>query len=77
MPDNFTSHALRRTVITHASEMEYSEDLRNRISNHRGSGIDATYNTASHDKQARKFLQVWADKLDRLATKLQVVKVAS
>jgi integrase len=74
VPKEFTSHALRRTVLTHAAMMQYGLELRNRISNHVMGGIDSVYNKFTYDEPAREFLQVWADKLDRIATKLKVIE---
>ena len=66
-PADFTSHSLRHTAVTALAQLGASRDIRDRITNHAAderSDMDARYNKHSLDKEARKWLQKWSNRLD-------------
>ena len=64
-------HDLRRTCVTHLSEMGFDRDLVELIVNHvsgsRG-GVAGTYNRSERMADRRAALQRWADHIDQLVT---------
>jgi integrase len=70
VPERFSSHWLRHTCLSHLAGMKAPREVRDRVSNHRppkSSDMDARYNAHEYDKEARAWLQKWADRLDALA----------
>ena len=64
-------HDLRRTCVTHLSEMGFDRDLVELIVNHvsgsRG-GVAGTYNRSERMADRRAALQRWADHIDQIVT---------
>jgi integrase len=63
---HFTPHALRHSALTGLSALGCSREIQNRISNHRDSTMGGLYDQNPRDKEAREWLQKWADHLDSL-----------
>jgi integrase len=61
----FTPHDLRRTVATHLTRDEQCHRVvLERILNHTDRSVTARYDRHSYDKESRRVLQRWADRLD-------------
>ncbi len=62
----FTPHDLRRTVATHLTRDEQCHRVvLERILNHTDRSVTARYDRHSYDKESRRVLQRWADRLDK------------
>ena len=66
-PNGFSTHGLRHTALTQVAMMGYGKHIRDRISNHKDTSIDSTYQHYEYDKEARECWQAWADQLDDFA----------
>jgi integrase len=64
VPDGFSTHGLRHTALTQIAKLGYGKHIRDRISNHKDTSIDSTYQHYEYDKEARECWQVWANRLD-------------
>ena len=63
----FTPHDLRRTVATHLTRDEQCDRVvLERILNHSDRSVTARYDRHTYDKESRRVLQSWADRLDDL-----------
>jgi integrase len=62
----WTVHDLRRTVATGLARIGCSRVVQDRILNHVDSSVSAIYDRHHYDKEAREWLQRWADHLDSL-----------
>ena len=67
MPDGASTHSLRHTAMTQLASMGCGKELRDRISNHKDSSVDAIYQHYEYDSEAKEWWQAWADRLDELA----------
>jgi integrase len=74
IPDGASPHSLRHTAITQLAKMQCGKELRDRISNHKDSSIDAVYQHYEHDTEASKWWQKWANEMDKLKRAKQVEK---
>jgi integrase len=73
---HFTPHALRHSALTGLSRLGASPAVQNRISNHKDSTIGGHYDHYSHDKEARHWLQKFADHLDSLMEDSNVLSIS-
>lgn len=65
--NHFSTHDLRRTAATRLGELGFSQELRQRILNHKNSSILAAhYDRYDHLKEKREALEAWARKLDEI-----------
>jgi len=62
----FTPHDLRRTAASHMTGMGVSRLTVSKILNHVESGITAVYDRHSYDREKRKALDKWGDKLTKI-----------
>ena len=62
----WSAHDLRRTVLTGLARMGCPRVVQDRIANHVDTSIAAIYDRHTYDKEAREWLQKWADYLDEL-----------
>ena len=63
---HFTPHALRHSALTGLSILGCPREIHDRISNHRDASMGTHYDHNPRDKEAREWLQKWADHLDAL-----------
>jgi integrase len=61
---DFTSHSLRHTGTTWLADNEAPLEVRDRITNHVPQNMDARYNHASYNRQAKQWLQKYSDFLE-------------
>ncbi|GAA5189495.1 tyrosine-type recombinase/integrase [Ferrimonas gelatinilytica] len=60
-----TPYWLRHRALTWLKEEGANKDIRDRLSNHKGEGVDAIYtHTANMDQLAQEWTQKWADALE-------------
>jgi integrase len=76
----WTVHDLRRTVATGLARLGCPRVVQDRVLNHVDGSISAIYDRHSYDREARVWLQKWADYMDALTTRnvspLSAAKVA-
>lgn len=65
--DPWTPHDLRRTVRTGLSRLQCPSEVAEAVLGHSRKGIEGTYDLHSYDNECRKWLQIWADHLQRIA----------
>jgi integrase len=65
----WTVHDLRRSAMTGLARLGCPRQIQDRIANHFDNSIAAIYDRHSYDQEAKKWLQIWADTLDRLCEK--------
>lgn len=63
---HWTPHDLRRTVRTGLSRLQCPNEVAEAILGHTRGGVEGIYNLYKYDAECRKWLQVWADYLDKL-----------
>lgn len=63
---HWTPHDLRRTVRTGLSRLQCPNEVAEAVLGHTRGGVEGIYNLYKYDAECRKWLQVWADYLDRL-----------
>ncbi|CAM3962810.1 Prophage integrase [Klebsiella quasivariicola] len=59
-------HDLRRTVGTGLSRLQCPNEVAKAVLGHTRGGVEGIYNLYKYDAECRKWLQVWADYLDKL-----------
>jgi integrase len=69
----FTPHDLRRTAATLLSENGWSADVVDKALNHKMQGTRGTYIKSELIQQRKEMLQFWADHLDSLLSKSNVI----
>lgn len=67
-------HDLRRTVATHVAEAERSDELVERLLNHKRPKLGRTYNHSTWLEPLREALQRWDERITRLTSPSRVVK---
>ena len=72
---HFGTHALRHTCLTWLAASGCYMEIRNRISNHTDSSIDAVYRHHAYDAEARVWLQRWSNHLEALGAADNVVSL--
>ncbi|MGQ9426751.1 tyrosine-type recombinase/integrase [Gilvimarinus sp. F26214L] len=65
--ETWTPHDLRRTVRTGLSRLQCPNEVAEAVLGHSRKGIQGTYDLHGYDDECRKWLQLWADHLERLA----------
>lgn len=68
---HWTPHDLRRTVRTGLSRLQCPNEVAEAVLGHTRGGVEGIYNLYKYDAECRKWLQVWADYLDRLLRERQ------
>ncbi|MGM8900342.1 tyrosine-type recombinase/integrase, partial [Psychrobacter sp. 1Y4] len=69
-----TGHGFRHIASTNLNELGYMGDaIEKQMAHDKKSSIRAVYNHAQHLEERRKIMQVWADFLDLLRDKGEVV----
>ncbi|MHB5982364.1 tyrosine-type recombinase/integrase [Klebsiella pneumoniae] len=63
---HWTPHDLRRTVRTGLSRLQCPNEVAEAILGHTRGGVEGIYNLYKYDAECRKWLQVWADYLDKV-----------
>lgn len=63
---HWTPHDLRRTVRTGLSRLQCPNEVAEAVLGHTRGGVEGIYNLYKYDVECRKWLQVWADYLDKL-----------
>lgn len=63
---HWTPHDLRRTVRTGLSRLQCPNEVAEAVLGHTRGGVEGIYNLYKYDAECRKWLQVWADYLDKL-----------
>ncbi|HII3143664.1 TPA: tyrosine-type recombinase/integrase [Citrobacter braakii] len=63
---HWTPHDLRRTVRTGLSRLQCPNEVAEAVLGHTRGGVEGIYNLYKYDAECRKWLQMWADYLDRL-----------
>ncbi|HFT5242334.1 TPA: tyrosine-type recombinase/integrase [Yersinia enterocolitica] len=63
---HWTPHDLRRTVRTGLSRLQCPNEVAEAVLGHTRGGVEGIYNLYKYDAECRKWLQVWADCLDKL-----------
>ncbi|MCC6952937.1 MAG: tyrosine-type recombinase/integrase [Deltaproteobacteria bacterium] len=71
--DPFTIHDLRRTGSTRLHEAGFPSDVIEKALNHKIGGVRGIYNHAEYARQRREMLQYWADFVDNLINKTNVI----
>ena len=61
----FTPHDLRRTAATRMAELGTSQFDIDRVQNHKPTGIGATYNVHTYDREKKRALLKWARHLQK------------
>lgn len=64
--EHFTPHDLRRTAASHMTAAEVPRLVVSKILNHKESGVTATYDRHSYDREKRDALELWGRQLDSL-----------
>lgn len=62
---HWTPHDLRRTVRTGLSRLQCPNEVAEAVLGHTRGGVEGIYNLYKYDAECRKWLQVWADYLDK------------
>jgi integrase len=62
----FTPHDLRRSTASGIAALGAPRDIVRRVLNHVDSTVTATYDRHDYTPEMRRWLQAWADHLDRL-----------
>ena len=74
---HFTPHALRHSALTGLSCLGATGEIQDRVSNHKDkSSVRKHYDHYRHDKEAREWLQTFADHLDSLMEDNNVVSIS-
>ncbi|EDI1749048.1 integrase [Salmonella enterica] len=63
---SWTPHDLRRTVRTGLSRLKCPNEVAEAILGHTKGGVEGIYNLYKYDEECKKWLQVWADYMERL-----------
>lgn len=63
---HWTPHDLRRTVRTGLSRLQCPNEVAEAVLGHTRGGVEGIYNLYTYDVECKKWLQIWADYLDRL-----------
>lgn len=63
---HWTPHDLRRTVRTGLSRLQCPNEVAEAILGHTRGGVEGIYNLYKYDAECRKWLQVWADYLEKI-----------
>lgn len=63
---SWTPHDLRRTVRTGLSRLKCPNEVAEAILGHTRGGVEGIYNLYKYDEECKKWLQVWADYMERL-----------
>ncbi|RRO11090.1 tyrosine-type recombinase/integrase [Pectobacterium aquaticum] len=63
---HWTPHDLRRTVRTGLSRLQCPNEVAEAVLGHTRGGVEGIYNLYKYDAECRKWLQVWADYLDKV-----------
>lgn len=63
---HWTPHDLRRTVRTGLSRLQCPNEVAEAVLGHTRGGVEGIYNLYKYDAECRKWLQVWADYLEKL-----------
>lgn len=61
-----TPHDLRRIVRTGLSSLQCPNEVAEAVLGHTRGGVEGIYNLYKYDAECKKWLQVWADHLDKL-----------
>lgn len=69
----FTIHDLRRTASTLLHENGWASDVVEKALNHTIGGVRGVYNRAEYEPQRREMLQFWADYVEQLTMRGQVI----
>jgi integrase len=69
----FTIHDLRLTSSTLLHENGWPSDVVEKALNHTIGGVRGVYNRAEYEPQRREMLQFWADYIEQIMTKGQVI----
>ncbi|HFD6162215.1 TPA: tyrosine-type recombinase/integrase [Salmonella enterica] len=64
---HWTPHDLRRTVRTGLSRLQCPNEVAEAVLGHTRGGVEGIYNLYKYDAECRKWLQVWADYLEKIA----------
>jgi integrase len=72
--EKFTLHDFRRTLRTHAEDLEIEPHVAEKCLNHSLGHIEKTYNKNTLLNQRRKALQKWANYVDLVVTERDNVK---
>ncbi|EOX5558849.1 tyrosine-type recombinase/integrase [Yersinia enterocolitica] len=62
----WTPHDLRRTVRTGLSRLQCPNEVAEAVLGHTRGGVEGIYNLYKYDAECKRWLQVWADYLDKL-----------
>ena len=62
----WTLHDLRRTVRTGLSRLQCPNEVAEAVLGHKRCGVEGIYNLYKYYAECQKWLQVWADHLDKL-----------
>lgn len=63
---SWTPHDLRRTVRTGLSRLQCPNEVAEAVLGHTKGGVEGIYNLYKYDAECKKWLQIWADYLDKL-----------
>ncbi|EAY3716374.1 DUF4102 domain-containing protein [Salmonella enterica] len=63
---SWTPHDLRRTVRTGLSRLKCPNEVAEAILGHTKGGVEGIYNLYKYDEECKKWLQIWADYMERL-----------
>lgn len=63
---SWTPHDLRRTVRTGLSRLKCPNEVAEAILGHTKGGVEGIYNLYKYDEECKKWLQVWANYMERL-----------
>lgn len=63
---HWTPHDLRRTVRTGLSRLQCPNEVAEAVLGHTRGGVEGIYNLYKYDAECRKWLQVWADYLEKI-----------
>lgn len=63
---HWTPHDLRRTLRTGLSRLQCPNEVAEAVLGHTRGGVEGIYNLYKYDAECRKWLQVWADHLEKL-----------
>ncbi|MEQ9903290.1 tyrosine-type recombinase/integrase [Pectobacterium aroidearum] len=64
---HWTPHDLRRTVRTGLSRLQCPNEVAEAVLGHTRGGVEGIYNLYKYDAECKKWLQVWADYLEKIA----------
>ena len=73
----FTPHDLRRSAATRMAELGTSQFDIDRVQNHKPTGIGATYNVHTYDREKKRALLKWARHLQKSLEGEKPAKVVS